>query len=192
MFIWVLLSYSSLDSHPQPWNGWFMSKSYNSWLKICFCFFWRPSLSNSFSVSFSMQYPEGHVSRSIYVVFRMVSAPPSTNSLLNEFLPDLGLAVWTTTPWTVPANAGKSLFSFTFHVVVLVYLSRNWYRKWLAMFIVYQISTVFLMVKSQNFDFLLFCTTPVAVISIWLWCSVYFCTGDKVHLLSCAQPSFGS
>lgn len=72
-----------------------------------------------------MQYPEGHVSRSIYAVFRMVSAPPSTNGLLDEFLPDLGLAVWTTTPWTVPANAGKSLFSFTFHVVVLVYLCRN-------------------------------------------------------------------
>lgn len=71
-----------------------------------------------------MQYPEGHVSRSIYAVFRMVSAPPSTSGLLNEFLPDLGLAVWTTTPWTVPANAGKSLFSFTFHVVVLLLVKK--------------------------------------------------------------------
>ena len=53
-----------------------------------------------------LQYPEGHVSRSIYAIFKLVSASPSSGSLINEFLPNLGLAIWTTTPWTVPANAG--------------------------------------------------------------------------------------
>lgn len=53
-----------------------------------------------------MQYPEGHVSRSIYVGFRLVSAPPA----LHEYLPNLCLAIWTTTPWTIPANAGGYCF----------------------------------------------------------------------------------
>lgn len=58
-----------------------------------------------------MQYPEVHVSQSMYGIFRLVSAPNSYN-LLAEFFPNLCLAIWTTTPWTIPANAGKisSLF----------------------------------------------------------------------------------
>ncbi|KHG06246.1 Isoleucine--tRNA ligase [Gossypium arboreum] len=56
-----------------------------------------------------MQYPEGHVSRSIYALFRMVSTPSSKDSLLEEFFPDICLAIWTTTPWTVPANAAVAV-----------------------------------------------------------------------------------
>ena len=59
-----------------------------------------------------MQYPEGHVSRSIYAIFRLASAPPSSDGSLNEYFPDLGLAIWTTTPWTVPANAGGYFFCY--------------------------------------------------------------------------------
>lgn len=55
-----------------------------------------------------MQYPEVHVSRSIYAIFRVRSASPASSELLQEFLPDLCLAIWTTTPWTIPANAGKA------------------------------------------------------------------------------------
>lgn len=54
-----------------------------------------------------MQYPEGHVSRSIYAIFRLVNAPTTSSGLLEEFFPDLCLAIWTTTPWTIPANAGE-------------------------------------------------------------------------------------
>jgi isoleucyl-tRNA synthetase len=61
-----------------------------------------------------MQYPEGHVSRSIYAIFRLVNAPPTSNGLLEEFFPDLCLAIWTTTPWTIPANAGE--FSIKLHL----------------------------------------------------------------------------
>ncbi|WJX78590.1 isoleucine--tRNA ligase [Trifolium repens] len=50
------------------------------------------------------QYPEGHVSRSIYAIFRVASAPLMPSDLLQEF-PTLCLAIWTTTPWTIPANA---------------------------------------------------------------------------------------
>ncbi|KAG4149982.1 hypothetical protein ERO13_D05G367000v2 [Gossypium hirsutum] len=33
------------------------------------------------------------------------STPSSKDSLLEEFFPDICLAIWTTTPWTAPANA---------------------------------------------------------------------------------------
>ncbi|KAL5983785.1 Isoleucine--tRNA ligase, chloroplastic/mitochondrial [Asimina triloba] len=60
-------------------------------------------------LAISMQYPEGHVSKSIYAIFKLVGAPPSSDGLLEEFFPDLCLAIWTTTPWTIPANAGRHL-----------------------------------------------------------------------------------
>ncbi|XP_021904882.1 isoleucine--tRNA ligase, chloroplastic/mitochondrial [Carica papaya] len=56
----------------------------------------------------SFKYPEGHISRSIYAIFRLVRAP-TMDSLLEEFFPDLCLAVWTTTPWTIPANAAVAV-----------------------------------------------------------------------------------
>ncbi|XVE67578.1 hypothetical protein DITRI_Ditri08aG0171600 [Diplodiscus trichospermus] len=56
-----------------------------------------------------MQYPEGHVSRSIYALFRIVSAPLSKEGLLEDFFPNLCLAIWTTTPWTIPANAAVAV-----------------------------------------------------------------------------------
>lgn len=53
-----------------------------------------------------MQYNEEHVSKSMYAIFRLVGVPASCDSL-KEFWPNLCLAIWTTTPWTIPANAGK-------------------------------------------------------------------------------------
>ena len=61
-----------------------------------------------------MQYPEGHTSRSIYAILNLVNLPPDSSSLLKEFLPNLFLAIWTTTPWTIPANAGKFCLLFSF------------------------------------------------------------------------------
>ncbi|GMJ02014.1 ovule abortion 2 [Hibiscus trionum] len=69
---------------------------------------WSPSSRTALAEA-ELEYPEGHVSRSIYVLFRMVSASSSKDSLLEEFFPDLCLAIWTTTPWTVPANAAVAV-----------------------------------------------------------------------------------
>ncbi|KAE8730990.1 Isoleucine--tRNA ligase [Hibiscus syriacus] len=69
---------------------------------------WSPSSRTALAEA-ELEYPEGHVSRSIYVLFRMVSAPASKDSLLKEFFPDLCFAIWTTTPWTVPANAAVAV-----------------------------------------------------------------------------------
>ncbi|KAL3648597.1 hypothetical protein CASFOL_005000 [Castilleja foliolosa] len=54
------------------------------------------------------QYPEGHVSKSMYAVFRLISARTSCK-VLDEFIHNLGLAIWTTTPWTIPANAAVAI-----------------------------------------------------------------------------------
>lgn len=58
-----------------------------------------------------MQYPEGHVSKSVYAVFKLVSVPTSCE-MLEDFFPNLGIAIWTTTPWTIPANAGNFLLFY--------------------------------------------------------------------------------
>lgn len=65
---------------------------------------WSPSSRTALAEA-ELEYPEGHVSRSIYVSFRLVSAPPA----LHEYLPNLCLAIWTTTPWTIPANAAVAV-----------------------------------------------------------------------------------
>lgn len=56
-----------------------------------------------------VQYPEGHISKSIYGIFKVVTEPLGSSGLLKDFIPDLSLAVWTTTPWTIPANAGQHI-----------------------------------------------------------------------------------
>ncbi|KAJ1395350.1 Zinc finger, FPG/IleRS-type [Sesbania bispinosa] len=67
---------------------------------------WSPSSRTALAEA-ELEYPEGHVSRSIYAIFRVVSAS-LTSSLLQDF-PNLCLAVWTTTPWTIPANAAVAV-----------------------------------------------------------------------------------
>ncbi|KAJ6980923.1 isoleucine--tRNA ligase [Populus alba x Populus x berolinensis] len=69
---------------------------------------WSPSSRTALAEA-ELEYPEGHVSKSIYAIFRLVSAPPTSDGLLEEFFPDLCLAIWTTTPWTVPANAAVAV-----------------------------------------------------------------------------------
>ncbi|KAM6545173.1 hypothetical protein CsatB_025909 [Cannabis sativa] len=69
---------------------------------------WSPSSRTALAEA-ELEYPEGHISRSIYATFRMVSAPPASGGLLNDYFPDLCLAIWTTTPWTIPANAAVAV-----------------------------------------------------------------------------------
>ncbi|GFP83460.1 isoleucine--tRNA ligase [Phtheirospermum japonicum] len=68
---------------------------------------WSPSSRTALAEA-ELEYPEGHVSKSMYAVFRLISAPTPCK-LLNEFIPNLGLAIWTTTPWTIPANAAVAI-----------------------------------------------------------------------------------
>ncbi|MBP0020815.1 MAG: isoleucine--tRNA ligase [Cyanobacteria bacterium SBLK] len=69
---------------------------------------WSPSSQTALAEA-ELEYPEGHTSRSIYVAFPFLKAAPAVAEKLAEFLPDLGVAIWTTTPWTIPANLAVAL-----------------------------------------------------------------------------------
>ena len=64
---------------------------------------WSPSSQTALAEA-ELEYPEGHKSRSIYVAFPIQELTPEAEKHLGEFLPDLRVAIWTTTPWTIPAN----------------------------------------------------------------------------------------
>ena len=69
---------------------------------------WSPSSKTALAEA-ELEYPEGHTSRSLYAAFRMTNLSEAVKPALGEFLPDLGVAIWTTTPWTIPANLAVSL-----------------------------------------------------------------------------------
>jgi len=65
---------------------------------------WSPSSRTALAEA-ELEYPEGHISKSIYVAFNIVEAS-------EELLPykeSLKIAVWTTTPWTIPANLAVAI-----------------------------------------------------------------------------------
>ena len=63
---------------------------------------WSPSSQTALAEA-ELEYPEGHVSKSIYVGFPIQEPSPA----LAEYAKDkenIRVAIWTTTPWTMPAN----------------------------------------------------------------------------------------
>ncbi len=69
---------------------------------------WSPSSKTALAEA-ELEYPEGHTSRSIYAAFPMTSLAAAVQPVLEPFLPNLGVAIWTTTPWTIPANLAVSV-----------------------------------------------------------------------------------
>jgi isoleucyl-tRNA synthetase len=70
---------------------------------------WSPSSRTALAEA-ELEYPENHISRSIYVGFKVTSASEKLASLAGTgsssppSSSDIRLAIWTTTPWTIPAN----------------------------------------------------------------------------------------
>jgi isoleucyl-tRNA synthetase len=64
---------------------------------------WSPSSQTALAEA-ELEYPEGHKSKSIYVALPLTSVAESCNAELAAALEGAALAVWTTTPWTLPAN----------------------------------------------------------------------------------------
>ncbi|KAL1526923.1 hypothetical protein AB1Y20_015614 [Prymnesium parvum] len=60
---------------------------------------WSPSSRTALAEA-ELEYPEKHTSASIYVGFQVVSPSPA----LEPYQDGLRVAIWTTTPWTIPAN----------------------------------------------------------------------------------------
>ncbi|KAG0471119.1 hypothetical protein HPP92_015665 [Vanilla planifolia] len=81
---------------------------------------WSPSSRTALAEA-ELEYPDGHVSKSIYAIFKMASASPACHDIVGEFFSDLCLAIWTTTPWTIPANAAVAVNPELNYAVVEVY-----------------------------------------------------------------------
>ncbi|MBD3881721.1 isoleucine--tRNA ligase [Phormidium tenue FACHB-886] len=64
--------------------------------------YWSPSSRTALAEA-ELEYPEGHTSPSLYAAFQMLSLSDAA-AALQPYLPELGVAIWTTTPWTIPAN----------------------------------------------------------------------------------------
>nr|WP_230966494.1 isoleucine--tRNA ligase [Nostoc commune] len=80
---------------------------------------WSPSSKTALAEA-ELEYPEGHVSRSIYAAFAITSLASAVKPLLAEYLSDLGVAIWTTTPWTIPANLAVAVNADLNYAVVEV------------------------------------------------------------------------
>ncbi|XP_015476241.1 isoleucine--tRNA ligase, mitochondrial [Parus major] len=64
--------------------------------------FWSPSTKTALAEA-ELEYNEHHVSRSVYVKFPLLKSPPKLASVIDGSSP-ANVLVWTTQPWTVPAN----------------------------------------------------------------------------------------
>ncbi len=79
---------------------------------------WSPSSRTALAEA-ELEYPEGHTSASVYVAFPVVAVPPSLQTPLRlagiegptdrDHREQLFVAIWTTTPWTLPANLAVSV-----------------------------------------------------------------------------------
>eukprot|EP00633_Aureoumbra_lagunensis_P005920 CAMPEP_0197310934 /NCGR_PEP_ID=MMETSP0891-20130614/9467_1 /TAXON_ID=44058 ORGANISM="Aureoumbra lagunensis, Strain CCMP1510" /NCGR_SAMPLE_ID=MMETSP0891 /ASSEMBLY_ACC=CAM_ASM_000534 /LENGTH=945 /DNA_ID=CAMNT_0042796811 /DNA_START=72 /DNA_END=2906 /DNA_ORIENTATION=- len=65
---------------------------------------WFSPSSQTALAEAELEYPENHVSRSVFMAFHIKSSAPC----LYELQP-IDLAIWTTTPWTLPANLAVSV-----------------------------------------------------------------------------------
>ena len=79
---------------------------------------WSPSSRTALAEA-ELEYPDGHTSPSIYVAFPVVEVPANLQTPLrlagiegptdNDHREQLFVAIWTTTPWTLPANLAVSV-----------------------------------------------------------------------------------
>jgi len=63
---------------------------------------WSPSSRTALAEA-ELEYPEGHISKSIYVAFEVLEPSDALKDFHSKEDP-LKVSIWTTTPWTIPAN----------------------------------------------------------------------------------------
>ncbi len=80
---------------------------------------WSPSSKTALAEA-ELEYPEGHTSRSIYAAFPITGLAEAVKSQLGEYLSELGVAIWTTTPWTIPGNLAVAVNADLNYAVVEV------------------------------------------------------------------------
>ena len=72
---------------------------------------WSPSSRTALAEA-ELEYPDGHMSPSVYATFAVVELPEALAQQLSATgiaAEHLALAIWTTTPWTLPANLAVSV-----------------------------------------------------------------------------------
>ena len=79
---------------------------------------WSPTSQTALAEA-ELEYPDDYKSRSIYVAFA-VTKLADTAQALQPYLDSLGVAIWTTTPWTIPANLAVAVNPSLDYVVVEV------------------------------------------------------------------------
>uniref|UniRef100_A0A7S1JBQ1 isoleucine--tRNA ligase n=1 Tax=Eutreptiella gymnastica TaxID=73025 RepID=A0A7S1JBQ1_9EUGL len=67
--------------------------------------YWSPSSQTALAEA-ELEYPEGHTSPSIYVGMKATKLTPCLEEFADQ---GVSLAIWTTTPWTIPANRAISV-----------------------------------------------------------------------------------
>ena len=92
---------------------------------------WSPSSKTALAEA-ELEYPEDaqgrptHTSRSLYVAFPMTNLGTAVKEVLEPFWPNLNVAIWTTTPWTIPANLAVAVNpDLTYAVVEVSSESQN-------------------------------------------------------------------
>ena len=78
---------------------------------------WSPSSQTALAEA-ELEYPEEHVSPSIYIAFPMEGISEAAKETLSPYIESLGVAIWTTTPWTIPANVAVSVNAELTYAVV--------------------------------------------------------------------------
>ncbi len=66
--------------------------------------YWSPSSQTALAEA-ELEYPDNHISRSIYAAFPVVRPSAAARDVLDG---RVEVAIWTTTPWTIPANLAIS------------------------------------------------------------------------------------
>ena len=79
--------------------------------------YWSPSTRTALAEA-ELEYKDDHVSTAALVKFPLVSIPPhlSENPLLK--VDNLSAVIWTTTPWTLPANAAIAIHKSLEYIIV--------------------------------------------------------------------------
>lgn len=78
---------------------------------------WSPSSQTALAEA-ELEYPEGHISQSIYAAFEITALSDGLKGTLGDYLGDLGVAIWTTTPWTIPGNLAVAVNGLLDYAVV--------------------------------------------------------------------------
>ena len=78
---------------------------------------WSPSSRTALAEA-ELEYPDNHTSRSIYVGFDVSSPSTALNAILLQHSLTPRLVVWTTTPWTLPANQAVAVRADLEYVIV--------------------------------------------------------------------------